>query len=300
MSEKPKRTGKLSSRETLKNYFKAGSLPKQEHFHDLIDSTLNMEDEGFSKTEMDGLKIATGGDSKSLLSFFRRSLGEGDPLWRLGLDERDDTLGFVHRDEAARAGADPTLSMSPGGKVGVNTSHPERDLDVNGIARMVGRVGIVPRREVDGIVDADPAKPPPPVLANGQWQNITEPLPACHALEILAGVGGKRREGQYALVYALAISAFNPPGWYLNPFGFNFLHRKNKIRIQQAYFRSRKDKIELRWHGEQERYFLQIRTRRDYGEDESGQPIRILYHVTELWPYPRMREVVETDPGGAP
>jgi hypothetical protein len=301
MSDKPKKPVKLSSRETLKNYFRAGSLPRQEHFHDLIDSTLNMGDEGFAKDEKDGLKIATRGDSRTLLSFFRRSLGESAPLWRMGLDESNDTLELMHQDQDS-PGESPTLALSydadaadggarageKTGRVGINTSQPERDLDVNGIARMVGRMGVVPRRMAEA--SADPSVPPGPVLANGEWQTISDKLPGCHALEVLAGVGGRKGEGQYALLHAIAISAFNPRGWYLNPFGFNFLHRKNGIRVQQAYFRSRKDKLQLRWHGEQEGFYLQIRSQRDYGLDESREPIRILYHVTDLWPFPYMRE----------
>jgi hypothetical protein len=301
MSDKSKKPGKLSSRETLKNYFRAGSLPKEEHFHDLIDSMLNMGDEGFSKDEKSGLKIATRGDSRMLMSFFRRSLGESAPVWRMGFDESNDSLELLHRDQDTPGGG-PTLALSydadadgaskPAGermgRVGINTAQPERDLDVNGIARMTGRMGTVPRRQAEG--DADPMKTPPPVLADGGWYNLTGKLPGCHALEVLAGVGGKKGDGQYALLHANAVCTFNPPGWFFNPFGFNFLHRKNKIAITQAYFRSRKDKIQLRWFGEQEGFTLQIRTRRNFGLDENREPIRILYHVTDLWPYPFMRD----------
>jgi hypothetical protein len=104
------------------------------------------------------------------------------------------------------------------------------------------------------------------------------------------GLGCRQGEGQYALLHAVALSAFNPPGWFLNPFGSNFLHRKNKIRVHQAYFRSRKDKLQLRWSGAQEGYFLQVRSQRDYGLDENREPIRILYHVMDLWPFPYMRD----------
>jgi hypothetical protein len=294
MNEKPERKRKRS-RETLKNYFKAGSLPREEHFHDLIDSTLNMEDEGFVKTEEDGLRLSTEAGGTNLLSFFRDGQDEGDPLWQLGFDESADALCFTHRDGRAGPNGPPTLSLSPDGRVGINTSRPERDLDVNGIVRMVGRVGVVPKRDVEGVADQDPDKPAPPVLADGHWHTITGALTACHALEVVAGVGGKPREGQYALVYAVALNTFNPGGFYLNPFGFNFLHRKNRIRIQHAFFRSRRDMIELRWRGPKERYYLEIRTRRDFGEDETGKPVRILYHVTELWPYPYMRDVAVPD-----
>ena len=93
MSEKRK---KLTSRETLRNYFNTGCLPKAKHFHDLIDSTLNMEDEGFNKTPEDGLQVFTRGGESSLLSFFREGVDLGVPLWRVRFDTGRDSLQFAH------------------------------------------------------------------------------------------------------------------------------------------------------------------------------------------------------------
>jgi DNA-binding transcriptional regulator YhcF (GntR family) len=49
------------NRETLKNYFKKGSLPSEKEFANLIDSMLNTIDDGFEKTEDEGLKISAPG-----------------------------------------------------------------------------------------------------------------------------------------------------------------------------------------------------------------------------------------------
>ncbi|HKJ02212.1 MAG TPA: hypothetical protein VJ997_07145, partial [Longimicrobiales bacterium] len=143
MSEKRKIR---KSRQTLKNYFSSGALPEERHFHDLIDSTLNMEDEGFNKTPEDGLQVFTrvgeqGESSQSLISFFREGQKLGGPLWRIRFDRGFDSLQLVHPpDEAppsapagaggAAAGAppappDPILSLSPGRKLGVNLARPE-------------------------------------------------------------------------------------------------------------------------------------------------------------------------------
>ena len=40
MKPPPKKRKTASNRETLKNFFRQGSLPTEEHFGDLIDSTL--------------------------------------------------------------------------------------------------------------------------------------------------------------------------------------------------------------------------------------------------------------------
>ena len=317
MSEKRK---KLTSRETLRNYFNTGCLPQAKHFHDLIDSTLNMEDEGFNKTPEDGLQIFTRGGESSLLSFFREGVDLGVPPWRLRFDTGRDSLQFAHTrgddeglesesepsgGDAARAGPLAVLSLAPDGRVGVNVTQPECELDVGGLVKARGRMGIIPDRVPDGGEKPEPGQPTPPLLADGKWHNITGELTGCQALEVLAGVGGRVGEGQYSLVRATALNAYSPPGWYLNPVGFNFLNHKNKISVQQAYYRSRRDKLELRWFAPKtgqdpdprhRHYFLQIRSRRDYGEDEHGNAIRILYHVTELWHHPAMRDQARAAP----
>ncbi len=317
MSEKRK---KLTSRETLRNYFNTGCLPKAKHFHDLIDSTLNMEDEGFNKTPEDGLQVFTRGGESSLLSFFREGVDLGVPPWRVRFDTGRDSLQFAHTsgdDEGSEPGSEPAagdearadplavLSLAPGGRVGVNVTQPECELDVGGVVKARGRMGIMPDRVPDGGEKPEPGHPAPPLLADGKWHNITGELTGCQALEVLAGVGGRVGEGQYSLVRATALNAYSPPGWYFSPFGFNFLNHKNKISVQQAYYRSRRDKLELRWFApktgqdpdpQHRHYFLQVRSRRDYGEDEHGNAIRILYHVTELWQHSTMRDLTSAPP----
>ncbi len=44
------------TRDTLKQFFSAGKLPTEEHFSDLIDSSLNTLDEGFDKSEEFGFE----------------------------------------------------------------------------------------------------------------------------------------------------------------------------------------------------------------------------------------------------
>jgi len=69
------------NRTTLKRYFAAGARPTADQFGALIDSALIMDDEGFEKTEADGLRILTKGTSNALVSFGRPGL---DPSqWRL-------------------------------------------------------------------------------------------------------------------------------------------------------------------------------------------------------------------------
>ena len=63
------------NRETLKRFFGVGKLPTEEHFADLVDSSLNIIDEGFDKTDEFGFEITPqkgSDDTENLISFFRK------------------------------------------------------------------------------------------------------------------------------------------------------------------------------------------------------------------------------------
>ena len=47
-----------TNRNTLKEYFKRGSMPNQKHFYELIDSMVNISDDGIDKNPDDGLRLA--------------------------------------------------------------------------------------------------------------------------------------------------------------------------------------------------------------------------------------------------
>jgi len=290
------------SRQTLKNYFRAGALPEERHFHDLVDSTLNMEDEGFNKTPEDGLHVCTragasGDAGQSLVSFFREGQEARGALWRMRFDRGFDALQFVQPSrtddapaEAGEGGASeggapeipPLLTLAPGGRIGVNRARPEADLDVGGAVRSRERQGVVP----DGIDAAE-------VRADGEWHPITGTLEGLQALEVVAGVGGVPGSGQYALVHATCLNAYQPRRWFQNLF-----RRKNPIRAQHAWHRSRADRLQLRWRGDRDGYRLEIRTGRAYGSPGGGGPPRIIFHITRLWDHPTGR--VETPPHDEP
>ncbi len=280
------------NRSTLKNYFSDGALPSSEHYSDLVDSMVTWMDDGFDKTRTDGLRIKSYAQEKSLISFYR-GVGEDRPSWTIahGPDETE-TLLFVPTrqnggSEAPRAG----LSMAPDGAVGVRFDRPEWDLDVDGVARMRGRIGFpMPGHET--------------VAADGEWHDVTLPLQGCNILEVVAGVGGKRETGRYALLRAIAMNAYHPRGRLLN-----WLFERRRIRQQTAVFGSYGDRLRLRWvratepsreerrQGQKEArtynrpYKLQLRTSSSYGSDYS-----IRYYVTQLW---FDTEMEGSRPGGA-
>lgn len=256
------------NRKTLKEYFQEGRLPSQEHFSDLIDSTLNVIDEGFDKSPEEGFKVSQLGDSGKLISFFE-NIAVKSPLWSLALDPVTENLVFEGKPRNSGAGSqgaggnDSTdvLSLSPDGRVGVNKRAPGFELDVEGTVSSLGRIG-----GNAGYVPAD-----------GKWHEITEELEGCHALEIMAGVG-ERGSGKYALIHAFAVKAFGARG---------------KITYHQAHYGSRCNCIKLGWKGKARTYRLQLRTRCKYKEG-----IHVKYYITRLWFDPYMND--NRPPEGGP
>lgn len=256
------------NRSTLKNYFRQGAMPLEEHFSDLIDSTVNQIEEGFSKPPDKGLQL-TAMDQIHLLSFHQQN----DPqtaLWKVRFDAFD-KLQFV-----AMVGdkAHSSLTLDRQGHVGINTTTPKHELEVQGVIAGAGRMG------TQLLSDEIPA--------DGQWHDLTPALEGCQMFEVVAGVG-IRHSGRYALVHAIAINTCAPSHWW----GWLWW-RKNPIKTQQAYFRSTADKLKLRWkqdtlHGPIRPYVLQIRSNTAYPDNRV-----IRYHLTQLWHDRYMEECVPT------
>lgn len=232
-------------RDTLKNYFDEGSLPSAEQFGDLIDSNLNIIEEGFDKTARDGFKISLIGDHSRLISFYR-SGDPNNPVWTVEYDQENDQLKIVN----PRAPADKPAAM---------TFDADGNVSV-GLIAAAGRLGANP----DGTTT---------VPADGQWHDITGELHGCQAIEVMAGVGSPGT-GRYALLRAVAMNTHNPRGWL-----FNFFNLKKRIQCQQAYYLSRGNRIKLRWRKvDENKYTLQIRTACGFGEG-----VNIRFYLTNLW-----------------
>ncbi len=239
------------NRDTLKHFFSKGSLPSEDQFHDLIDSAVNQIDEGFDKSPDHGLEITPLGSRDGLISFFRNQDPE-KPIWSINYGGTNDGLIFNNQ-----ANKTAPLTLGSDGKVGIDNRLPKWSLDVNGVVAAKGRIGVYKQ----GLVPAD-----------GKWHDLTDELSGVHAFEIIAGAG-KKKTGRYALIHAFALNCFNPLGWF-----FNFLNRKKAIDCRQAYYRSMSDKLKLRWRGDNKKYYLQVKSNSDYGDD-----VQIRYYLTQLW-----------------
>lgn len=251
-------------RTALKQKFQKGRMPSEQDFSNLIDSMVNILEEGFDKSSREGLKLSQLMDSGRLLSFYE-NIAVDTPKWFLELGTSDSKLHFgtpqlspvlslhTYRD---RENPDQTQVG-----VGINNANPQTTLDVAGTIASEGRRG----------KSGELAAP-----ADGEWHDITAALTGCEAFEIVAGVGGQDNDGKYALLHAFALNAFNGD---------------SSINHHHAHFGKKCNRIELRWIAAPEQsvfhYKLQMRVKCAYYTDDSTK-IWIKYHITRLWFDPLM------------
>lgn len=283
------------TRKTLREFFKAGQLPTEEHFGDLIDSMLNMKDEGFRKSPGNGLEVAAAAGQDALFSCYR-DRDPGLALWSACYGKQNNQLLF--REGAAQPQGDAQdtpavlcldVAHPPPGegqaphrhpRVGINTDLPRHTLDVAGVLASQGRIGSFAQTDLDrpAAVGAGSLQSVP---ADGLWHPLVDQLQGCHAFEVVAGAGGPSGSGRYALLHAVALNTHNPlVGW------LDWLNPRRGIRATSAHYGSRCDQLQLRWaggHGKGAAYRLEIRSRCAYDDAAA-----IRFGITRLWFDPAM------------
>ncbi|WP_292916570.1 hypothetical protein [Nitrosomonas sp.] len=244
-------------------------MPSEVAFADLIDSTLNLIDDGFDRTVEDGLKVSQLGDGK-LMSFYQ-NMATLSAMWSVGIDKATTNLSFGNQSNphvltlSSIGPVDPDSAGAAKMGVGINTAIPRFELDVAGTIASYGRVG--QRGELA-------------VPADGNWHDVTEMLTGCQAFEVVAGVGGKDADGKFALMHAFALNTYNTKG---------------HITYHQSHYGAKCNRLELRWQNgenvENFEYKLQLRVEASYGDN-----IWVNYYMTRLWHDPLMYES-EKEPG---
>ena len=247
---------KIINRKDLKDLFRNGEIPTEYHFHSLIDSTINKHDDGFLKSEDDGIVISASKDAHRFISFFKNI----DDLDSFFLVERDDqqpeSLTFRSQQNSSEQqiedekGDDHTFFFHTTGSLGLGKRSDKRyRLDVKGFAGYEGRSGTYRQGTVP---------------ANGQWQTLIGNLDNCQALEVVARTGIKGK-GRFALLHAIALSTYG--------------HSRNTIRKTSAHYGFFWNKIRIRWKSNHTHdYALQIKTIRNYGEG-----VNIYFTIGKLW-----------------
>jgi hypothetical protein len=217
------------NRAILKNYFLKGSVPKEEHFHDLIDSLINQVDDNLRKKEGEPFKLKAEGPNEDLITFFK-NIDDLKPNWSISQKSAEGNPGLNISDSDGNS----RFFIEQGGNVGIGTIHPQSRLHVNGVIGMEGRRGTYATGEVP---------------ADGTWHNIVTRLNEYNALEVVAVVGVK---GAHAITHAIAVSSYGKS--------------RGKINKTQGYYGKSRNRIDLRWTGSYYDYQMQVRTCRNLGE----------------------------------
>jgi hypothetical protein len=228
------------NRAYLKNLFLKGKIPKESDFHELLDSSINKVDDGICKTKGEGFKIRSEGVNGELMSFFD-NISDLNPNWYINQKTEDGNEGF----NIGEPNGGSRIFIEKGGNVGIGITKPESKLDVNGMISSHGRQGLYSFGEVP---------------ADSQWHDILTDLTEYNAFEVVASTGKK---GSHAIIHAIAVATFggSKPG----------------ITKTTGRYGSLKNNLDIRWTGTYFNYQLQIRSKKNYGEN-----VMIRYNVAKL------------------
>jgi hypothetical protein len=212
------------NRQTLIESFRQGKKPSQQDFENLIDSMLNILDDGFSKTAETGMGLAPLLGKETVISVFKEP-ADSKPQWEIAIN----TNCCLEIRRCREEEVVPVLVLKPDGTVELGAKESETVL--KNVLRMPVREGNL----YSGSVQAD-----------GYWHDITDNLSGYQALEVTA-YAGKKGSGKHALLVATATACF----------GTNA-----KIKKMNSHFGSYGHKIRLRWKktGDNFQVKLQLKT----------------------------------------
>lgn len=243
----------LLNRQSLLNYFKKGTAPSERHFADLIESTVNIVDDGISREGENGFRITPIGNSNKLISFYK-NFKQIKPEWSINLDkDQGNGLSFQQEGEA------PLLVMKSGGHLGVGVDNPKTKLEVNGIVTSKGRIGSLYSGQVPG---------------DGKWYDVIDKIKEPCAFELMFRIDGAQGSGRYALAHVIAVNTFGGKA------------SNGAINKTGAYYGSFFNRLKFRWTGDLYDYALQVKTARHYGLDpKTGEPYPIRFNASDLLPF---------------
>lgn len=243
------------NRQTLKKSFSRGQKPAEKDFENLIDSTLNILDDGFLKSPETGIGLAPlVGKKRVVMSVFRES-GDPKPDWEFSIGIKGELKICRHGEDSS----EPVLILNTDGSVEIGhketDTEKEKDIYLNGMINMPGRKGTFAIGQV---------------AADGKWHDITDELEGVCALEVVAA-SGRRHSGKHAILVAMATHCFGD---------------RPKIKKIRSHFGTFSNKLNLRWVKNGLKCKLQVKTLFYYGED-----IQIHYQISKLWDNPLMENI---------
>jgi hypothetical protein len=196
------------NRETLKQAFKQGSKPHEKDFENLIDSMMNILDDGISKTEQRGLNLSPGTENGTVLSI-SQAANHLSPLWRIAISQNGD-LEIRHCRDTSES---PTLTLKNDGSLALGNENKITLL--HGVVHSKFREGTLYKGNVP---------------ADGKWHDITDELADIQALEVVAFAGrpGDRKQSVVVAVATSCSGRHTEIGYTMSYSGY-FIH-KTRLR----------------------------------------------------------------------
>lgn len=234
----------VQNRETLKSFFQQGMRPTAGNFADLIDSMFNKLEDTVAGS--DGGLTVTG-----LTPFFSKasSAAKENP-GLFAIFENTPSNGLIAKQAVSKA---TIFSATPEKKQDGSISTNSFEFMVNGTVSATSRKGNY----------SDPSVDPATVLADGKWHKIITGLDGLNLFEVVASASGPKGKGEYAVLHALALSAYG--------------QSKSRIEEHEARYNGLFRKMDLRWTGTTNNYNLEIRT-----TSSLGSGITIKYNIIKL------------------
>jgi hypothetical protein len=242
----------ILNRQSLINYFKKGNSLSEKHFVDLIESTVNIVDDGISREDKNGFRITPVGRSNRLISFYR-NYKQVDPEWSINLDRENGGLNFQENEK------DPAMTFGLEGNIGIGVSNPKSKLAVDGFITSKGRAGSFLSGQVPG---------------DGRWHSVIHQLREPSLFEGVFRIDGMKGSGRYAISHLIAANTYGGGS------------SSGKINQTSAYYGSYFNRLKFRWTGDLNNYGLEVKTARHYGIDpKTGDPFNIRFSLTNLLPF---------------
>jgi len=243
----------LLNRQSLINYFKKGTLPTEKHFADLIESTVNIVDDGISREGENGFRVTPVGRSNRLISFYK-NFKQIKPEWSINIQKEGSGDLTIQQEDSP-----PALVLKSGGNIGIGLEDPQSKLDVDGYIKSKGRIGSYLNGQVAG---------------DGKWHNVLENLSEPVAFELVFRVDGAKGSGRYALAHVIALNTYGGKGG------------RGKINTTRSHYGSFFNRLRFRWTGKLYNYSLQVKTARHYGLDpKTGEAFPIRFSVSDILPF---------------
>lgn len=281
------------SRATLKTLFGAGSSPTEDHFADLIESSVNvLDDAGIDDNKLVHIHASEENQNRVMQLYQgEQSDGPTPSDWDIQLDNTLDfdiaTLLFRAGDKQQFAPGqqgeqDPSAlaltNNQKSNKVGINTNAPQYELDVNGVVKSSGRIGVMP--DIDA---AELAK----ICADGQWHPISLATDQVQGFEVVAKISGEFNPMVHAIALFVPEDQTPPPKrWWrssgpkkpaaLDQSGINITHSGP----------GKKAVLQLRWFTDEGKVSLQIRSVTALADNPP-----IVCYVSRLWLQAQEKEI---------